>query len=56
MYEKTDAELDQVYECEFKIENAKSDGSSVLYVKAAPSNSTTYVRFYIVEAPVITME
>lgn len=56
LYEKTDAELDNVYECEFKIENAKSDGSSVLYVKAAPTNSTTYVRFYIVEAPVITME
>ena len=56
LYEKTDAELDNVYECEFKIDNAKSDGSSVLYVKAAPTNDTTYVRFYIVEAPVITLE
>jgi hypothetical protein len=56
LYEKTNAELDKVYECDFKIENAKSDGSSILYVKAAPTNDTTYVRVHIVEPPVITVE
>jgi hypothetical protein len=51
------SETDKVYEttrsnsdwttCEFEISDAKKDGSTVLYVKVAPSNTENYVRFEI---------
>ena len=46
VYEKTINNSDWTT-CEFEINDAKRDGSTVLYVKIAPANSENYVRFDI---------
>ena len=55
LYETTEG-YNEWTTCEFDINDAKSDGSTVLYVKAAPSNSGYYVAIEIDGNPTYTQE
>ena len=56
LYDKTGAQINNIYTCEFDVNKVNGDGTSILYVKAAPTSQTTYVRFHIVEPPTLTVE
>ena len=54
VYKKENLDNDTEYTVEFDINDAATDGSTVLYVKCRPSSNTTYVRFELTEAPIWT--
>ena len=56
VYKKDDAESATIYTSEFEIYDAKLDGTTVLYVKCTPTNTTLYVRFELVDIPIFVGE